>query len=132
MKEVSLLRLSWGVSCFAVFCSFVYEYYFGVEPCYLCLQQRYLMVGLSAFLFPVWAHIPFFQILSAGCASIGINVAYEHVMLQDTPFDAIPSLLLQLPDSIEGFADFFTFPVASLIGFTTIFLLIVCSTIRKN
>jgi hypothetical protein len=63
---------------------------------------------------------------------MGMTISYDHAILQDTPFETIPSLLGQLPQSYEGFSVFFTLPVASFVTFSSILVLVVLSSIKES
>ncbi|MBU6148863.1 MAG: disulfide bond formation protein B [Verrucomicrobia bacterium] len=124
-------RAAWILSFIATAASLTAEFVFNFDPCPLCLYQRYLMISIAILLFPVWGGHSFFKILATVSATIGMIISYDHAVLQDTPFESIPSLFSQLPDSYEGFSVFLTLPVASFITFSSILIFIVLSSIKE-
>lgn len=132
MYSSFLIRGAWAFSLFAVICSYFAEFILKYDPCPLCLFQRYLMVSILVLLFPVWGSHPFFKILATISGTMGLLISYDHTILQDTPYEQIPSLLKELPQSYEGFTVFFTLPVASFVSFTLILICIVLSSIKER
>ncbi|MFZ4673549.1 MAG: disulfide bond formation protein B [Chlamydiia bacterium] len=126
------IRFAWILSVVAVASSYFAEFILKYDPCPLCLYQRYLMVSLLALLFPVWSSHSFFKILSTITATMGMTISYDHSVLQDTPFETIPTLLKELPQSYEGFSVFLTLPVASFLSFSLIIVAIILSSIKER
>ena len=122
---------AWTFSLIAVLASFFAELVLNYDPCPLCLYQRFLMISVAVLLFPVWGKHNFFKILATISATMGMTISYDHAILQDTPFETIPSLLGQLPQSYEGFSVFFTLPVASFLTFSSILVFVVLSSIKE-
>ncbi|MBM3195231.1 MAG: disulfide bond formation protein B [Chlamydiae bacterium] len=126
------IRFAWILSLVAVASSYFAEFFLKYDPCPLCLYQRYLMVGVLALLFPVWGNHSFFKNLATISSTMGMTISYDHSILQDTPYETIPSLIKQLPQSYEGFSVFLTLPVASLLSFSFILVAIVLSSIKER
>lgn len=126
------IRFSWILSLVAVGASYFAEFVLKYDPCPLCLYQRYLMVSLVALLFPVWGSHSFFKILATISGTMGMTISYDHSLLQDTPYDTIPALIKQLPQSFEGFSVFLTLPVASFLSFSLILIFILLSSIKEH
>jgi hypothetical protein len=61
-----------------------------------------------------------------------MTISYDHSVLQDTPFETIPTLLKELPQSYEGFSVFLTLPVASFLSFSLIIVAIILSSIKER
>jgi disulfide bond formation protein DsbB len=126
------IRFAWILSVVAVASSYFAEFILKYDTCPLCLYQRYLMVSVLVLLFPVWSSHSFFKILATISATMGVTISYDHSILQDTPYETIPTLLKELPQSYEGFSVFLTLPVASFLSFSLILVAIVLSSIKER
>ncbi len=69
----------------------------GLEPCPLCILQRFAMIALGMFFLLAALHNPgrigqrFYGVLQLLAASAGIIVAGRHVWLQSLPADQVPA-----------------------------------------
>ncbi|MFZ4772514.1 MAG: disulfide bond formation protein B [Chlamydiia bacterium] len=125
-------RTAWALSVIAVLSGYFVEYVLNDEPCPLCLYERYLMLSLVVMLFPVWGGHPFFKVMSAINATIGAMVAYDHTVLQETPYETLPAIVKQLPEGYEALTPFMTMPFAAFATFAVILFCLAFSSITDG
>lgn len=76
--------------------SFFAEYSQGFEPCPLCIAQRVVIMGLTAFAFIFMLHNPhnilnkIYNIIIILISGFGLKLAFHHKWLMDLPADQQP------------------------------------------
>lgn len=75
----------------------IMQHILKLEPCPLCITQRFIVIAIGVFAFLAWIHNPqkigqkIYAVLLSLTSLLGIAVAGRHVWLQNLPEDSKPA-----------------------------------------
>jgi protein dithiol:quinone oxidoreductase len=101
------MSLSW-LSLLVLAASFYLEYGLGLQPCPLCLMQRYMVVliALTSFMASRWIALPKVRVvlgLQLFFSLAGMYFAGRQLWLQSLPTDKVPACMPSLDTLIHYF-----------------------------
>lgn len=95
--RLAIWTILW-LSILSVATSFTLQYVFGMNPCVMCIQQRFAMIGLliASFFMLLFSLSNFYNKIIATCivgapAAFGLYIAAKQVYLQSLPITQQPS-----------------------------------------